>query len=132
MTITLTHEESEKHFHSALCNSYPLVRGAGCDLDWDENDYKEAKKSLQKRTPADQTICIEDVLVEILRIGKKLTWKDEENDGEYTRSIELKDVHERVQLMPSEHLMDMVNEQDDATTGYLLLQQVFFNEQIFG
>ena len=132
MTITLTHEESEKHFHSALCNAYPEVRSAGCDIEWDENDYNEAKESLQKRTPAGEKICIEDVLVEILRIGKKLTWNDNDGDGEYTRSIELKDVHERVQLMPIDHLMDMINEQDDATTGYLLLQQVFFNEQIFG
>ena len=132
MTITLTHEEAEKHIHSALCNAYPEVRSAGGDIEWYEEDYNEAKKSLQKRTPADQTICIEDVLVEILRIGKKLTWNDNDGDGEYTRSIELKDVHERVQLMPIDHLMDMINEQDDATTGYLLLQQVFFNEQIFG
>jgi len=76
-------------------------------------------------------LCIEDVFLEVLRMGKTLTWKDIEGEGEYTRSITLKEVHERVAKMPTKHLMDFINENDDAVTAYVLLQQVFFDEQIF-
>jgi hypothetical protein len=53
-------------------------------------------------------------------------------DGSFDSSISLKDVHERVQTIPTEHLLDMINEQGDGTTADITLQHVFFGKCIFG
>jgi len=133
MKIVLTHEESEKHFHNALCNG-SNISYYGLSLDYTEKDYKEAKKSLtdkQKKGIFTDTICREDVWMEILRIGGKLTLVDEEN-GVGNKSITLKHVHSRVAMTPLRHLMDAINENDDADTADCILQTVFYKEVIFG
>jgi type IV secretory pathway VirD2 relaxase len=69
----------------------------------------------------------------ILRDGKELMVVDgEDEDSEYNVSINLSMVHERMSSVPISHLMDMINENDDADTADVILQTVFFNEIIFG
>lgn len=125
MTITLTNEESEEYFYNALCNGAGYIQGHGVYIDYDENDYDEAKNKLSNP-------CIEDVLMQILRDGKELKLVDEEGEGEYTRSITLKDVHDRVQKTDLGHLQDMIDENDDAITADVILQTVFLEDVIFG
>jgi len=129
MTILLTHTESETYFHNALCNSLGEMRYYGLSLDVDGKAYKKARVKLQKEN---KSTCYEDVFMQLLRDGGTLTMVDDENDGEYTRSITIKDVHDRVAMTPLSHLMDMIQEQDDATTGDVILQSVFYEEVIFG
>ncbi len=126
MEIKLTPQESEKYFHNSLCNSLNYMRGYGLLIDYNKEEYKIAKESLGGQP------CYEDVLMEILRKGGKLTLIDKESDGEYTRSITLKEIHERVQQTDPNHLIDMISENDDATTGDCILQTVFFEDIIFG
>lgn len=145
MEIKLTTEESEKHFHSAICNGADYIQAHGVELDYEAIDYKQAKKNLQEKLGKGEVphemyvfpgnspaICIEDVLMQILRDGNKLKLIDHEGEGEYTRTITLADVHERVQKTPVRHLMDAINENDDATTADVIIQTVFLNEVIFG
>lgn len=130
MTIVLTHTESETYFHTALCNGLGEMRYYGLSLEVDGNNaYKKAKAKLEKEY---NSTCYEDVLLQILKDGGTLTMVDEENDGDYTRTITIKEVHDRVAKSPLSHLMDMINEQDDATTGDVILQSVFYDEVIFG
>lgn len=144
MKVTLTNEESETHFHNALCNGSD-IRSYGLAIDCKPEDYDEAKKTLIEKFNAGNypkevmqignnkpSISYEDVLMEILRNGKELCIIDEECDGEYTQSITLKDVHDRVQKTPIDHLMNAVNEQDDAITADMILQTVFYEDIIFG
>jgi hypothetical protein len=72
--------------------------------------------------------------MEMLRMGYSLIMVDEEGDGDEdsNSTITLKDVHERVSKAPVRHLMDMINENDDAETADVIIQQVFFNDIIFG
>jgi len=128
MDIKLTPKESEEFFHTALCCI--TLSGYGLSLDYSMDAYKAAKESLKAK--GNTNLCREDVWMEILRIGKKLTVVDEEGDGEYTRSIELKDVHEKVQNTPSSHLIDIKEDRDDAVTADCIIQTVFFDEIIFG
>jgi hypothetical protein len=125
MKIILTPQESEEYFHNALCNGLYYIDGYGLEMDYKEEDYKSAKKKLQ-------TPCYEDVLMQILRDGNQLTMIDVEGDGDQTKSITLADVHQRVQETPLRHLMAMIEENDDAETGDAIIQQVFFQEIIFG
>ena len=69
--------------------------------------------------------------MEILRGGGTLTLVDEEN-GLDPSVISLQDVHERVQNTDVRHLLDAINEEDDADTADVVLQTVFYGEVIFG
>lgn len=131
MKIILTPQESEEMFYNALCNGLSYISGYGLILETDEQDYQAAKQSLKSKNP-DQGICYEDVLLEVLRLGKSLTIIDEENDGEMNSTISLSDVHERVAQTPIEHLTNMITENDDAETADVMLQTVFYQDIIFG
>ncbi len=131
MKIVFEKQEAENIFHSALCNGLGYVGGYGLQLEFDDVDYEKAKKTLKKANPK-ETICYEDVLVQILREGGELTMIDIECDGEYTSSIKMEDVYERLPLTPTRFLMDMINEQDDAETADCIIQSVFFKDIVFG
>jgi hypothetical protein len=130
MTVKLTPTESEEIFHNALCNGLGYVEGYGIELDFNKQDYARAATFLKQG--ATDTICYEQVLMQILKDGKKLTMIDHECEGEYTRSITIKDVHKRVSQTPIRHLMNMINEEDDAETADVVIQSVFFKDVIFG
>ena len=129
MKIILEKQESEEIFFNAMCNGLGYVTGYGLESDVNESDYRKASAKLKENGT---TPCFEDVLMQVLQDGGSLTLIDIECDGEYTRSITLKDVHEKVSNTPTNHLMDMINEHDDACTADVVLQTVFFDEIIFG
>lgn len=134
MQIILTPEESEKHFHTALCDGLATLSFSGITVDIDESEYKEVKESLKKKNTEagspDLVICIEDIYLEALRIGKKMIVTDEE--GSESTEITLKDVHERVQKTQLNHLMALINEEYDGINADAVLQTVFFKDIIFG
>jgi hypothetical protein len=127
MQIILTPEESLSHFHSALCNavSTGYMRGYGLKLDYNKKEYLTAREKLKEP-------CVEDIWVQILKDGGKLTLTDTEENGKYTRSITLKDVEERVYKMPLQRLINIITADSDVVDEDVLLQTVFFNEVIFG
>jgi len=126
MKISLTHEESENYFFNSICNALNYVEsGYELELTYDESDYKKAKSKLENP-------CYEDVLMKILKDGGILTMKDIGCEDSYTSSININDVHQRVQNTNIRHLVNMINKNDDAVTGDVIIQQVFFNEIIFG
>ena len=130
VSITLSNEVSEELFFTALCDALGYMQGYGLELDYSKEDYEKAKNNLKEKGIG--SISFEDVLMQILRDGNKLTFIDNECDGEYTSSITLKDVHNRVKNMPITNLVDMINQNGDAITSDVLLQTVFFNNVIFG
>lgn len=127
MQVILTEEESLEYFHNALCNAVGTgyIKSHGIELQYNNKAYQIAKEKLTNP-------CYEDVLIQILKDGGTLTMKDIENDGDMTKSITIKDVYEKVQLTPFNHLSDMINETDDAETADVILQTVFYGEVIFG
>jgi len=146
MELKITNEESELFFYNALCNGADYITCHGIELDFDNEEYKKAKKSLQDKvfkekvvpkemfvlTGTEPSICIEDILMEILRTGGKLKMIDHEGEGEFNREITLKDVHEKVPTVPIKFLTQMATQNDDADTADVILQIVFFNEIVFG
>jgi hypothetical protein len=131
MTIQLTQQESEQHFHNALCNGLGEIGYYGLDLDYDWRKYQDAKIALQTQSPT-SVICYEDVLMEILKSGGTLTLLDNEDDDNEVASITISDVHERVSQTPIKHLTDAIMENDDATTADVIIQTVFLNEIVYG
>lgn len=134
MTIKLTKIESEKFFYNALCNGLHYLSQYGCEVDYNKKDYTAAKKRLEKNPSLmiekNNRICYEDVMLEILKGGKTLICKNEDYSADSI--ISLKDVHERVQKTQANHLMNMINENDDADTADVILQTVFYKDIVFG
>jgi hypothetical protein len=131
MKVKLTHEESESHFFDALCNGLQEMQYYGLELQYNDEDYESAKQSIIERLGNNIVICYEDVLMEILKMGKSLSLADLEG-GEDTQFITLKEVHERVSNTPIRHLMDAINERGDAVTADVIIQTVFLNDVIYG
>ena len=130
ITIKLSKEKSEEFFYNSLCNGLSFLDGSGLVLNFSDKDYKRAKVSYIKKHSPD-VVCYEDVLMEILRMGNRLELEDAEN-GEGVRSITIDDVHKKVRKTPMNHLMDMINENDDAVTAYCIIQTVFYGKVLFG
>jgi hypothetical protein len=129
-SINLSIQEIEEIFYSALCNSLSLIGGYGLELDWKPAEYQAAKAKLQSASP-NEALCFEDILMEILRSGGTLTLTDFEG-GEDATTITLKDVHERMSKVPMQRIMDMINEEDDAETGDVIIQTIFLGEVVYG
>lgn len=127
MEIKLTPQESEDLFLTSMCNVFGTghEQNYGLTLEYSDDDYKNSRKKLSDP-------CWEDVLLQILKDGGKLTLIDSECDGEYTKTITLEDVHNRVCKTPIRHLMDSINGDGDVTTSDVMIQTVFFDEVIFG
>lgn len=121
--VKLSKKEAEEMFHAALCNGAGQMAGYGFSLDYDSDEYAAAREKLESP-------CREDVWLQILKDGGSLKFIDSE--GDYTTKITIKDVHEKVEKTPFEHLNDMLNEQDDAITADVIIQSVLFGEVIFG
>ena len=126
LKISLTNELSEEIFFNALCNSLGYMCSSyGLDLKYKESDYRKAKAKLS-------TPCFEDVLMQMIKDGMVFGIKDLNWEGEDDVFITLESIHERVKNVPLDHLLDMINGNDDATTGDVVLQTVLYNEIIYG
>lgn len=130
MKIILTPQESEQYFYNALCNGLDYVEsGYGLDLLFSRKAYSDAKVSISKLDP-NQQMSHEDVLMQILKDGGTLNLYDMEAMED--NIITLADVHERVATTQTNHLFDMIEERDDATTADVIIQTVFLKEIVFG
>ena len=125
MTIILTPQESEEYFYNALCNGLDYMGGYGLRMDYKKEHYAQAKSKLTEP-------CFEDVLMQILRDGNTFGFEDIECDGEYSKQVSLKDVHDKMSSVDPERLVEMATENDDAETADVILQTVFYDEVIFG
>lgn len=126
----ITNEQSLEFFHSALCNAEgtSYMESYGISLEYNEHDYNTAKENLKKEN---KSICTEDVLIQILKEGGNLVYKDNEG-SEDDAIININDVYERVPKVPNDTLQEMINGNDDANTADIILQIVFYKEIIFG
>lgn len=129
MKVILDHQESENLFFDALCNGLNELAYYDLEIDWDEYEYKVARIKLKALTP-DETICLEDILMQMLRSGNTI-WIVDSNDFE-RHPITLQLIHDRVANTPIRHLMDAINEHGDATTADCILQTVIYDEVIYG
>ena len=135
LTISLTADLSEELFYNALCNALGyMCSGYDLSIGYHKQDYKNAKAKLSSDSSEFQAICYEDILMQILRDGNTLTIEEDCSELEDSEifAITLADVHARVQNSPSRHILDMINEHDDAVTGDAILQTVFLGEIVYG
>lgn len=131
IAIQFNNKKALEMFHIALCNSLGYMCSSyGLRLWYSKQEYQNAKNEIQKENPNTQ-ICYEDVLVKIIELGGELRLVDEESDMP-TESLTYPKLVKNIANTPLNHLLDMINENDDATTGDVIIQQCFYNEIIFG
>jgi hypothetical protein len=126
MKIVLESHESESIYYDALCNGLGCLGQYGIDLDYSEDEYKSSRAKIGPNAP-----CFEDVLMQMLRDGYKLTFTDTES-GMDEVNVTLQDIHEKVQLTEARYLLDMINENGDSGTADAVLQTVLYGEVVFG
>jgi hypothetical protein len=132
MEIKFTEDEALDIFHTALCNAVGTnyINSYGIELTYSGDDYKEAKKSLHLKN-INATLCYEDILIEMLRIGKTLIMIDYENDDE-KKEITIHDVINRIGKVPFRNLSNILQETDDVYDADAVIQTIFYEEIIFG
>ena len=133
MKFILEPAEAEEYFFNSLCNGLQEMGYYNCAIDYPAEHYQQAKDNWKKANP-NRDACYEDVLMQILKDGNKIAMIDleDEEEPELLGEVTLKDVHEKVQLTPSRHMQDLLNENDDATTADCVLQTVFLGEIVYG
>lgn len=115
-------------FRDCLCSG--SVGFGALRLEHGSDAYAEAKESLRQRKP-DETLCWEDVITEMLNIGKTLTFIDVE-DEEIIYLVNLETIRKNVAKIEVHHLNAMLYEQDDAITHDSILQTLIMGEIIYG
>ena len=135
MEILLNDKEVKKVLHNALCNGLGWISGYGLSVKISKEDYAKAKNSLKDEDfnvgSINIGICVEDVYMKHLEDGNELEFYDSEQEEEVGFTFEqakenLKD--ENVTM----HIMDMLNERDDAITADCILQTALYGEIVFG
>jgi hypothetical protein len=139
MEILLNDKEVKEVLHNALCNGLGWISGYGLSVKISKEDYAKAKNSLKDEDfnvdsmvgSINIGICMEDVLMKHLEDGNELEFYDSEQEEEVGFTFEqakenLKD--ENV----TKHIMDMLNENDDAITADCILQTALYGEIVFG
>ena len=127
MRIQLEPQEAQDIFHTSLCNimGTGYFNGYGLEFIWDEDEYKKAKEKLQNP-------CFEDVILQIIKDGGTLGVLDHECDGEYNAHINEAIILDRMDQVPPQRLLNIINEEDDAEDADVVLQTLLYGEVIFG
>ena len=93
-------------------------------------DEKLDKEYLEDRT-------YEEKLADRLLAGGHIFFDmgEEEDEGEFERLLTLEDFNkgmEKAAIIEPRHYADFMSENDDADTGYVLLQVIAYGEVVFG
>jgi hypothetical protein len=128
MKVLLTEAEKMSFFHTALCNGLECLGDYGLEIEFSNVDYMKASKHLKEN---DESCCYEDVLVQLLKFGNSIVVKDTEDD-DLTKEITLATIYERMENVPLQNLLNVLEENDDAEDADIILQTVIYNEIIFG
>lgn len=131
----LSNKAMQKIFFNSLCNavSAGVTLGYGIKIYSKKEDYVNAKQNLLSKSGSGTVVCVEDVWMQILKEKNYIYSKDiENNDGEYSKKINLSDVYEGIKKVDNDTILNFLEENDDANDADVVIQTVFFGEVIFG
>lgn len=136
MQTTATTEEKLKIVYLCLTTGLPFFVSYGFDMKYDQNDYNKARKSLTDRGfkgELTDTICIEDIQTEMLRLGDSLKFINTEEDDEET-ILNLSLIEKNWDKVRMKDLADMDEETGnwDAETADCIMQCILFGEIVYG
>lgn len=143
MKLSLNKKEMLNVLHSSLCNG-GLIELGHCEVELaiTEKEYVSAKNRLNKQISEGNsenvycshdgpTICLEDVYLEILREGKSINFIDH-NDGKKIGFTLNKAIKSLSKKEFASDVLKTVEHEDDAWTGFNLIQGCLYGEVIYG
>lgn len=130
VSIKLSEDFKKEIIYNALCNGLGQLQCYGLELIFNDEDYTEAKKSYYQRTQKISGACYEDILLEILTMGKHLSFLDNETDEVFHLSFEL--ALSNLDKLEIQRVIQLIDETDDGETADVVLQTCLFGEIIFG
>ncbi len=130
VSIKLSEDFKKEIIYNALCNGLGQLQCYGLNLLWSDEDYTEAKKSYYQRTERISGACYEDILMELITMGKKVVFEDLESEEFY--DFKLSDALMNLDNLPIWVINQILEESDDGETADIVLQYCLFNEVVFG
>jgi hypothetical protein len=130
VSIKLTDGFKKEILLNSLCNGLGQLQCYGLELSWDDSDYSAAKKSYYEKTKKISGACYEDILLEILTMGKHLSFLDHETDEVFYLTMDL--ALQNLDKLEVERVIQLIDETDDSETADVVLQTCLFGEIIFG
>lgn len=140
MKLILTDSDIEKLVYNAFVDGGLNEFGhSEIELLFDKSAYKQAGDLLKADKSRKDTVCYEDVLVQLFKDGK-LQFHDH-NDGKkypFTPQFVSSNLHELVRdcdepnAQAMEEIMSSLSEDGDAWTHYNILQWAIFKELVYG
>jgi hypothetical protein len=132
MKVTATLDEQLKIVYDVLTSGMPYFVDYGFRLDYNNTEYAKARKVLQDASGEDKrTICIEDIQIQMIRMGFSLTFTDVEGDGDNTKALNLTQLESNWDKVPLRVIGAMVSDWD-AGDADLFMQWVLFGQVIYG
>lgn len=133
MQVTATLDEKLKMVYDALTTGMPYFVDYGFRLDYKNADYNKARKELQAQPrPKDELpICIEDIQIQMVRMGLPLTFTDIEGEGDHTATLTTALIESNWSKVPM-HTVASMSKDWDADDADVLMQYLLWGEVVFG
>ena len=128
MKIILENDEKDNLFFLCLADGLALLEGNNIILTYSDSSYKEAVKSFKEKY-GEKEITHEGVLLEMMKIGYGLNFKDYE--GEYSVVLNYDDMLNAFDKVDTKVLLRMFDEFYDGYDAFNLLQCILYRELIF-
>lgn len=132
MNIQLTNDEKMKIIYECLCTGLPYFRDYGLELNYDQNQYDNARDEL--KTKSTDIVCFEDILLEIIKTTSNgITFKDiEGSEPDTILNMALINDDDKWNKIPLNRINQFITENYDAEDADVLMQYLFFGELIYG
>lgn len=132
MQIILDQAEKMQVIHKCLTTGMPYFPDYGFLLEQNKEDYEKAKAALiESGMPVDK-IWLEDVQIEMLRMGFGLSFVDDIYDGSETKILTLELIEQNWDKVPMGRVVEIMLGDWDAETADVIMQCILFGEVTFG
>ena len=129
MKIILENNEKDNLFFLCLADGLAMLEGNDIILTYSDSSYKKAVKSFTEKY-GEKEITHEGVLLEMMKIGYALNFKDYEED-KYNVVLNYEDMLNAFDKVDTKVLLRMFDEFHDGYDAFNLLQCILYGELIF-
>ena len=143
MKIKFEKKDLEQILYDSFCNGgLSELYHCGISADWESNqnhiNYINARTRLKEKAKENETICIEDVYIEILKNGDAIIFTDDEGGSDELIELRLDDALLNINSISDENkielakLLDEDNCDADAWDYFNAIQYALYKEVIYG
>ena len=129
MKIILENDEKDNLFFLCLSDGLAMLYDNGITFTFSDSSYKKALKSFKEKY-GEKELTHEGVLLEMMKIGYSLNFKDNEED-EYNVVLNYDDMLNAFDKVDTRVLLRMFDEFYDGYDAFNLLQCILYGELIF-